>query len=71
MTYSANNEIFIIKYFIEENGIGEELEINEHYEVISSNCSISDMKEELINQGVTIEKYIDDEKYYLLLKVKK
>ena len=37
----------------------------------SSNCSISDMKEELINQGVTIEKYIDDEKYYLLLKVKK
>ena len=72
MTYSDNNENFIMKHVMEENETGYVAEINEHFSMTSSNCRIADVIEELKTQGVTIEEYyVDDEMYHhIQLKAK-
>jgi len=67
MSYLNGDEKIVIKEYIEE--VSEEF--NYHYEMTSSNCSISDVITELKTQGVSIEdNYIDEMNYYLLLKAK-
>ena len=77
MNYLNGDENIVIKEFIEEVIVIKEFteevseEFNHHYEMTSSNCSISDVITELKTQGVSIEdNYIDEMNYYLLLKAK-